>query len=189
MAKGKKPQIARTIAELAKSLDLSSRMTATYLAAGMREACQVAGGFDIEKAKAWRAEEVRKRETADPDQLKSAKMKAQTRVAEADAAAKELKNDLLRGDLCYKRDAIQEQAEAFVRVKTRLEEIPEECSTLFPGEQRDYITARLAEKINQVLLELASIAEEDTDGQRNVQSPDPTSDPAADPKRRPKRKR
>lgn len=184
-----KVHFARTIADLAAALGLSSRMTSTYLAAGMKQACHSAKGFDIEKAKAWRAEEVRKRETSDPDQLKSAKMKAQTRVAEADAAAKELKNDLLRGDLCYKRDAIQEQAEAFVRVKTRLEEIPEEFAILFPGEQRDYLTARLAEKINQVLLELASIAEEESDGHGHVRSDDPAGDPAADSKPRPKRKR
>ena len=169
MAKAKSPRFVRTIPQLAAELGISSRMTSTYLAQGLREACFAGGQYDVAKAKAWKDEQVRKREAVDPDHIKTKKLAAQTRVAEADAVAKELKNDLLRGDLCYKRDAVQSWSAEFLRVKTRLEQIPEEFKLLFPGEQRQYLTGRLREKIDLILRELASTHDlEEHDGRADT---------------------
>ena len=81
---------------------------------------------------------------------------AQTRKANADADAKELKNRKERGLLVDQEDAAQQVAEILTVLNARLEQIPDELRKELPAEHREFGASRVGELIYLALKECAA---------------------------------
>jgi len=116
------------------------------------------GAYDLRAIVLWR--ESRRRDPAaaehKPNSLAHRKLLADTHNAEEMARAKKLKNDLAENRLVDLAAAKLEVNKMFLRVKARLEAVPDEMEMGFPAETRSQNRARLANSIYLLLKEMAS---------------------------------
>lgn len=147
-----KPRIVSSARELAIALSKSLRQVQRYLSDGMPGS---QGCYDIEDCKEWIARNV-KSQDAESGDLKEARLRAEVRKLNAEAEAKEMKNEQLAGELCLIADVQQEVSACFLRIKTRLEAIPNELEMLFPAELRASLKGELAERVRLILVEMAA---------------------------------
>lgn len=146
-----------TQGELAQALNKSRRTVIDYLDSGMRDACYTDYGYDLEAARLWVKQNVRKRadpEDSDvsPDDLRAAqyaKIKQEERKLR-------LKNDETEGRLVQADDVLQAIAERDLWIKTQLEEIPKRLEPQFPPEIRQQLKGDVEETIRLVLLAMAN---------------------------------
>ncbi len=120
-------------------------------------------GFDIEAIRKWRDE--RRAETAmlqgtggqsreDAGDLKALKTKHEVAKLRQETRFKRLKNDLLEERLIDYDDVSRWIAEKFLRVKQRLQSLPNEMQVLAPAEQRGMFRASLESFICELLMEM-----------------------------------
>ncbi len=146
-------------------------MVATYLAKGMREACYSASGYSVPLAMEWMDANVgdRSMPTADGGDLKEELLREKIRSERAAADAQEMKNQIAQSLLVQREDVLQEVAELILRIKTRLEAVPNEMEMDFPSEQRPQLKGVVANRIELILREMAgwqlegTTDEQDTD--------------------------
>lgn len=135
------------IKELAFRLRVSRQTIYNWRDAG----CPIEEG--IEAIKAWLAE---RREEDDSDDELSQRLKlAEVLKAEEDARKKRLDNDTKEGALEYREDVIQRESERLLRIKHRLESVPDEIRNEFPAEFRDLAQQLVADKIHLLLTEMS----------------------------------
>ena len=147
----------KTIAEVARVIGVSERTLYGYFGGGCPSKKLRNGCYDIEAIEKWRAENKPAPATKVPvSELAEALKRAELDKLTEDARAKRLKNDLLEKNVVYRDEILQEWNENVLRVKTRLEAIPDECEMLLPGEVRRLIKQEIADKIHLVLKEMAA---------------------------------
>ena len=96
--------------------------------------------------------------TSDVSDLRRQILEAELEKAREDVAAKRLKRRKLEGELLPADDVSQWVATEFVRVKHRLEMIPDEILRLLPREHRTTVHRDVDHYIYQVLMEMADWA-------------------------------
>ena len=158
-----------TQGELAQALNKSRRTVIDYLDNGMRDACYTDYGYDLEAARLWVKQNVRKRadpEDSDvsPDDLRAAqyaKIKQEERKLR-------LKNDEIEGRLVYADDIQRDVSAAFLRIKTRLEAVPNELEMIFPPEIRAQMKGEVADRVRLILLEMAAFRLEEGEPSEDI---------------------
>lgn len=89
-------------------------------------------------------------------ELAEALKRAELEKLTEDARAKRLKNDMLEGQLVYRDEVEQNWNEGLLRIKARLEAIPDECEMLLPAEVRSLVKREIADKVYLILKEMAA---------------------------------
>lgn len=145
------PRIVSSARELAIALDVSLRQCQRYLADGMPG---YAGRYDVEECRTWVDRNVQKQDGGSGD-LNDAKKRAEIRKLNAEAEAKEVKNLQLAGELVHRDDVLREVSELILRIKTRLEAVPDEIEMELPAEQRPQLKATVGTRIELILREMA----------------------------------
>lgn len=145
--------------ELAQRLGVSPRSIGYYLAAGMRDACAIPEGYHVAKAQAWVADNVATRkpvdDSSDLGSLKRAKLVAEVRKLEAESNRKELENARLAGALLDSADVHRQVATILLRIKSRLEQLPDDLQLLFGDEDRVRVRSEADTFIHSLLTEMS----------------------------------
>lgn len=109
------------------------------------------GYYPVKRIEAWRAQHFGPR-ASDTTPLSEALL----RIKRAEAEAKELRNLERRGKLLERDDVLQSANELVLRLKSRLDALPEEFEQLIPREHRAALKAEMVEWVRQRQLELAA---------------------------------
>lgn len=111
------------------------------------------GAYNVAKAKAWVAENIKKKGTKGP--LSEQKLKQEIAKLKEEVRAKSLKNDLAEQQLLSAEEVNQKVSELCLRIKHRLEQIPDEMEMSFPVETRADNKRELENKIENILREMS----------------------------------
>lgn len=156
----KKPpaRVVNSIAAVAKSLGLSSRVVADYLARGCPGK---PGNYDLDAIDAWRALHVEAKQKKAPQDLASVAAlqlkKLQREVGKLGQEVRAKRNKNRRDEANYYEKDVVDQfvGEAFARIRNRLEAIPDELEMTFPLETRELNKSDARAKIAGILREMA----------------------------------
>jgi hypothetical protein len=141
----------KNLADFALQVGVSKRTLEDYFARG----CPRGSVAEVQQ---WRADNLAKRavvpppgETAGPSlaDLQRAKCAEEVR-------AKRLKNDLAEGQLLRRDAADRVLAELCLRVKARLEALPDELEMLLPADVRSVVKRDIDDKLRLVLKEMSA---------------------------------
>lgn len=115
------------------------------------------GSFFVVDVCEWRARAKTNNQSSVSD-LRREILEQELEKAKEDVAAKRLKRRKLEGELLPADDVSQWVATEFVRVKNRLEMIPQEVIRLLPSAHRHAVHHDLEHYVYQLLLEMADWA-------------------------------
>jgi phage terminase Nu1 subunit (DNA packaging protein) len=124
---------------------------------------KTAKGFSVAAIEKWRAERLasaanrqrgapKSKETTD---LQEQKLKAEISKIRQDAIGKKLKNDVACRKLVDADDVSQWIATNFLRIKQRLESLPDEMQVLFPSEYRPEAHDAMERYVFELLTEIS----------------------------------
>lgn len=147
-----KPKVVSSARELGIALSVSTRQVQRYLADGMPGS---PGRYYLDECREWVAANIQS-QGDDGGDLNSAKKRAEIRKLNAEAEAKEMKNRQARGELAAIDDVLQAIAERDIRIKTRLESLPDEIEMRIPSEVRADVKKDVCEYVRLVLKEMAA---------------------------------
>lgn len=157
IARKKKP-LARTKDELAHLLDVSTEMLRRYQRKGLDLG---ESPYDPEAARAWIALNIDRRKRSDDDPEGAVKIRRrrdlwQLRNLRESAIAKQTANAISRRELIDVAAARQWVIEKFLRIKQRLELLPNELQILAPEEIRPLLRSDMQKAIRSLLLEMSN---------------------------------
>jgi phage terminase Nu1 subunit (DNA packaging protein) len=136
-----------TVTAIAKHFDVSRQTIYTWRKEGMPVS------DDLPVLESWVAQH--KPGDADDDDLQIQRLKAEIHKLKQDGRGKELKNDVLEGKLVPLDSVLTQVSELTLRVKHRLEAIPDEAASEFPPEIRAIAVELMRDKIFLVLTEMS----------------------------------
>lgn len=155
-------RFAASKAKASAALKMSVTTFEKWLARGMPRIED--GGYDLDECEGFiRAWKQSNNKTSALDDLSDEEIQglslryklAETLKMEEDARAKRLKNDELEGRLIDADDERQQDATRILRIKSRLEAIPEEMQSLAPAEVRPQFYQDMANFVHQLLMEMS----------------------------------
>lgn len=88
-------------------------------------------------------------------ELDEEEQRARIEKLQQEARAKQLKNDVAEGELVYRDEVEQKVAELCLRIKHRIEAIPQELETEWPVDLRESIKERMTDKLHLILTEMS----------------------------------
>lgn len=148
--------------KLAKLLGVSLTMVNIYSSEGMPGSNEE--GYDVEECRQWlearrqaSGRPTKAEPTGDELDLREQKLRAEIRKLNAEAEAKELKNQIANGSVYLADEADQFMSQAAVRARERIEQWPAEAIVGIPPEFRDAIREQLERSARELLLELAAM--------------------------------
>lgn len=120
----------------------------------------------VEETLAWRDEHIPPRvggpgsrsvgeDDGDDENLQIQRLKAEIHKLKQDGRGKELKNDVFEGKLVPLDDVLSQVSELVLRVKHRLESVPDEVAPEFSPDVRGKVVELLKEKIFLLLTEMS----------------------------------
>jgi hypothetical protein len=147
---------AATKLDLAAALGKTVQSLDRYISLGMP---LFGPPYDIDGCRVWIRENVQSRSRDDDtqgDPLTRRRLKWQTRKFREDARAKRMKNDQVAGRLLDTDEVKQWIAERFLRIKERLEAMPNELQVLAPSSIRATFREDIEKAVHRLLLEMSS---------------------------------
>lgn len=154
LATAHEPRIVGTQQEVADAFGLHVQTVKVWAGRGMPTHPE---GYDLDAIAEWRASDGRRGSVVATGDEQRQRLLAQIRTLTADAENRELRNAKARGDVLDRADVVQTVGALCLRVKERLEALPEEIAMDLPTEVRATIQARWENQIAHVLTELAAI--------------------------------
>ena len=144
----------RTQGELGKALNRSVQAIGGYVSRGMPKG---KAGYDVEECREWIAANVRdnKEQKAEKNPRAESQKNWEALKVKEEALTKQLKRKQLRGRLVDRAKVEQGLSELCLRIKHRLEQIPDEMEMSFPAETRADNKRELENKIENILREMS----------------------------------
>lgn len=141
----------RSKGELAVELGMSVPMLDRYVKQGMPARRPP---YDVELCGEW-LDKVRTPADEQSGPLRQKRLTTEIAEREQSVRSKRLKNDILEGRLVYADEVHQQRAMEMLKVKQRLESIPDELQKYAPAEYRGQFRADLAAYIHSLLVEMS----------------------------------
>ena len=148
-----------TLAMLAQALEIGTSTANRYLRKGMKANCKSKAGYNIRLAREW-IETSKTIKVPDAEQdtedLKFLKLRGQVRKLHQEARGRKLRNDEYEGLLLPADDVRQWIASRFLRIRSRMQQLPAELQMLAPSHLRSQLHADLSNAIHGVLVEMST---------------------------------
>lgn len=147
-------RMVRSKGDLAVALGMSLPMLDRYVKQGLPAH---RAPYDVAACQEW-LDQVRGPGQVAPDTngpLRTKRLATEIAEREQSVRAKRLRNDILEGRLVYADEVFQQRAMEMLKIKQRLESLPDELQKLAPAEFRGQFRSDLAAAVHALLLEMS----------------------------------